>query len=87
MSLCICMHSFPELFRGFPPVFVCSVLVCFCFVLVLVTCLFSNERERKGMDLGEWGDGENLGGFGPGKPWLENIVRKKIYFQQYQNYK
>lgn len=29
------------------------------------------------MDLGEWGDGESLGGFGPGKPWLENIVRKK----------
>lgn len=35
------------------------------------------KREGNGVWLGKWGGGENVGGVGEGKDWLEYIVWKK----------
>lgn len=56
----------------------CPMLVCFyfliCIIIILEASLYSNERERKGMDLGRWESGEALG---VGGNQNQNILHEK----------
>lgn len=51
----------------------CPILVCLYFTLseflliILDTCSYSNEKGRKGVALGGWESGEELGGAGVGE--------------------
>ena len=56
--------------------------VClFCFVCIF-SCLFCKEREkgRVCVDLGEMGDGKQLGGVGGEETGIRIYCMKKIYF-------
>lgn len=49
--------------------------------MLLFGCLFYNERERKGVYLGGWGSGEDVGGVGGGEIII-NKLYESIYFQK-----
>lgn len=60
-NLCLCLYVCLVFL-----LLVCLILYSFVFMLfyycVLDVCLYSNESERKGVDLCGWGVGEDLGG-------------------------
>jgi hypothetical protein len=60
---------------------VCFVLFqCVC-LFILVEYLFSNERERNGVDLGSWRGKEDLGGIGGGENVIRTYFMKKYLFK------
>lgn len=84
--VCVFLVSFLWLFSClFYSILVCLFLCCFINIVIVGTCLYSNEREKKRCDfgwVGKWGGSE--GSLGEGKPWLEYVMQEKNqYFQFY----
>ena len=78
------------IFFGSPPhscllIIVAVIIIITTIIIILDTCFYSNERERKGVDLGGSGGGKDLGGVGGGRFIIRvhcmKIFKKKTFFQ------
>lgn len=56
-----CFHDDINAKNGIVPTAFSEIFFKNSCSLLSFSCMFSKERERKGMELGRWGAGENMG--------------------------